>query len=50
MDDSFTLHVLRLEKGRVRLDKDFLVRVLKTDREKAWLLSPTGAGFIVMFQ
>jgi hypothetical protein len=50
VDDSFTLHVLRLEKGRVRLDKDFLVRVLKTDREKAWLLSPTGAGFIVMFQ
>lgn len=50
VEDEFTIHVTRLENGKNKLDKDFLVRVLKVEKDKAWLLSPTGAGFIVMYQ
>ena len=49
LEDEFTLHVLRYENGKKKLDKDFMVRVIKLEADKAWLLSPTGAGFIVKF-
>ena len=50
LEDSFTIDVLRYERGRVKLDKAFAVRVIKLEGPKAWLLSPTGAGFIVKYQ
>ena len=50
VDDNFTIDVLRYERGKVKLDKPFVVRVLKLEGSKAWLVSPTGAGFIVKYQ
>ena len=50
VDDAFTVDVLRYERGKVKLDKPFAVRVLKVEAPKAWLISPTGAGFIVKYQ
>lgn len=50
LDDQFTVHVSRYENGRTKMDKDFEVKAIRIESNKAWLLSPTGAGFIVMYK